>query len=76
MAMARQQGHPVALAIAYLGQLFLAAEEGDLDQAQAIADDALTHVTRYHLSNTSYGSASPAPRRSAYRSRPGDGRDA
>jgi tetratricopeptide (TPR) repeat protein len=51
MDLARQQGHPLALAIAYLGQLFLAAEMGDLEQAQKIADDALAHVTQHNLGN-------------------------
>ncbi len=49
--LARQQGHPLALAIAYLAQLFLATEAGDLQQAHLIADQALDHVTRHNLDN-------------------------
>ena len=51
MALARQQGHPLALAIALLGKLFLATEAGDLPHAQTIADEALAHVKHHNLEN-------------------------
>ncbi len=49
--LAQRQRHPLALAIALLGQLFLATEAGDLLQAQTIADAALAHVKRHNLEN-------------------------
>jgi tetratricopeptide (TPR) repeat protein len=49
MDLAMQQGHPISLAIAYLGQVFLAAESGDLELAQATADEAFAHATGHGL---------------------------
>ena len=51
MQLARQQGHPLAIAIAYLGQLFMATETGGLGLAQALADEALDYVTEHNLGN-------------------------
>ena len=51
MDLARQQGHPVALAIAYLSQLFFASEAGDLALAQTTAEEALAHATKHDLGN-------------------------
>lgn len=51
MAMAREQGHPIALAVAYLGEIFFATEMGRLEHAQTLADEALVHASRHDLSN-------------------------
>ena len=49
--LARLQGHPIAIAIAYLGEMFFATESGDMDRAQTLADEALAHATEHDLSN-------------------------
>lgn len=51
MSLAQQQGHPIAIAIGYLGQLFLAAEAGDLGAAVTLADNAHSHAVQHHLGN-------------------------
>ncbi len=51
MTMARQQGHPVALAIAYLGQMFIATEMGDMALATAVTDEAYSHARRHELAD-------------------------
>ncbi len=51
MDLAQQQGHPLALALAYLSQLLLATEAGDWAQAQTIADEAYVHVEEHGLQN-------------------------
>ncbi|NOU07083.1 MAG: AAA family ATPase [Hyphomicrobiaceae bacterium] len=51
MAMARQQGHPIALAIASMGEMFFATESGDIELARKLCDAALVHATQHDLSN-------------------------
>jgi tetratricopeptide (TPR) repeat protein len=51
MDLARAEGHPLALAIAFLGQLLLATEAADWGFAQKVADEALAHVKLHSLEN-------------------------
>jgi tetratricopeptide (TPR) repeat protein len=49
--LAHDQDHPIAQALAYMGEMFLASEAGDLTRAKTIADEALAHATQNGLSN-------------------------
>ena len=51
LRLAREQGHPIALGIGYLGQMFLATETGDLALSRSTAEEALRHARKHDLSN-------------------------
>lgn len=51
MILARAQGHPIALAIAMVGRLFLLVDCRDMDEAGRAFEEALAHATGSDLSN-------------------------
>ncbi len=51
MRHARASGHAVSVAIAYMGEMFIATESGDAGQAMATTEQALAHASEHDLGN-------------------------
>lgn len=49
--LADEQDHPIANALAYMGEMYLTSETGDFARARTIAGEALAHATLHGLSN-------------------------